>query len=314
MIVLWLPIAVGPDARLRPDLRHPAARGRGVRGRDLGRLPDPHDVNQTALGMVSFWTTRVGAIFELYIVTRAAALRPARAAARSCPTGCRRLRGFLPFQWTFYFPIEALVGDLSNAELLRGLGDAGCCGRSIGIGALLARLAVRDQALHGGGELTMNDAPGRAGCYLRVGVMNELQYRVNFVLQLLQSLLALAVGLVVLALVYSHTDELNGWSQPELLCRPRDPDPHGRRDPASIQPNMMRLIEEVPRGQARPCADEARGRADARERARGAASGRRWTSSSGAIVLGVGARPGSAATSACSTRLPSPSRSSSARR
>ena len=48
--------------------------------------------------------------------------------------------------------------------------------------------------------------------------MNELQYRVNFVVQLFQSAIALVVGLLVLALVYSHTDELNGWSQSELLC------------------------------------------------------------------------------------------------
>jgi ABC-2 type transport system permease protein len=28
---------------------------------------------------------------------------------------------FLPFQWAFFFPIESLVGDLSNEELVRGL-------------------------------------------------------------------------------------------------------------------------------------------------------------------------------------------------
>ena len=48
--------------------------------------------------------------------------------------------------------------------------------------------------------------------------MDELQYRVNFALQVLQSLLALGTALVVLALVYSHTTELNGWSQSELLA------------------------------------------------------------------------------------------------
>ena len=54
--------------------------------------------------------------------------------------------------------------------------------------------------------------------HLRVGVMNDLQYRVNFALQVLQSLLALATGLVVFALVFSHTTELNGWTQAELLA------------------------------------------------------------------------------------------------
>jgi ABC-2 type transport system permease protein len=41
---------------------------------------------------------------------------------------------------------------------------------------------------------------------------------VNFVVQLFQSAITLGVGLAVLALVYSHTEELNGWSQSELLC------------------------------------------------------------------------------------------------
>jgi ABC-2 type transport system permease protein len=27
----------------------------------------------------------------------------------------------LPFQWTFYFPIQSLVGDFSTGELLGGL-------------------------------------------------------------------------------------------------------------------------------------------------------------------------------------------------
>ena len=35
--------------------------------------------------------------------------------------------------------------------------------------------------------------------YFKVGVLNELQYRVNFVVQLFQSAIALTVGLVVLA-------------------------------------------------------------------------------------------------------------------
>lgn len=46
--------------------------------------------------------------------------------------------------------------------------------------------------------------------YLRIGAMNELQYRVNFWLQLLQSAVALVVGLVGLALVFNHTSDLAG--------------------------------------------------------------------------------------------------------
>lgn len=81
--------------------------------------------------------------------------------------------------------------------------------------------------------------------YLKLGVLNELQYRVNFFVSLLQVAIALTTGLVVLALVYSHTEELNGWTQPELLCVLGIQILMGGVIRTSIQPNMMRLIEEV---------------------------------------------------------------------
>ena len=81
--------------------------------------------------------------------------------------------------------------------------------------------------------------------FLKIGVQNELQYRVNFVVQLFQSAIALTVGLVVLSLVYSHTDELNGWSQPELLCVLGIQILMGGAIRTYIQPNMTRLIEDV---------------------------------------------------------------------
>jgi ABC-2 type transport system permease protein len=81
--------------------------------------------------------------------------------------------------------------------------------------------------------------------FFKVGVLNELQYRVNFVVSVFQSLIALGVGLVVLALVYAHTDELNGWSQAELLCVLGIQILMGGVVKTSIQPNMTRLIDEV---------------------------------------------------------------------
>jgi ABC-2 type transport system permease protein len=38
------------------------------------------------------------------------------------PGWAQTLSAWLPFKWTFYFPIETLVGSLSAATLLRGLG------------------------------------------------------------------------------------------------------------------------------------------------------------------------------------------------
>jgi len=81
--------------------------------------------------------------------------------------------------------------------------------------------------------------------HLRVGMMTELQYRVNFALQVLQSALALFTGLVVFALVYSHTTELNGWSQDELLVVLGVQLAMGGVVRAVVQPNMMRFTEEV---------------------------------------------------------------------
>ena len=81
--------------------------------------------------------------------------------------------------------------------------------------------------------------------YLRLGVMNELQYRANFFVAAFQSLLTVAVGLIVLALVYSHTTELNGWTQAELLVILGIQILLGGVVHTSFQPKMQRLVDEV---------------------------------------------------------------------
>ena len=81
--------------------------------------------------------------------------------------------------------------------------------------------------------------------FFKLGVLNELQYRVNFFVSLFQAAIALVTGLVVLALVYSHTEELNGWTQPELLCVLGIQILMGGLIRTTIQPNMTRLIEDV---------------------------------------------------------------------
>src|SRR3989304_1293395 len=84
--------------------------------------------------------------------------------------------------------------------------------------------------------------------YLRVGVMNELQYRVNFFIQVFQSLLALGTGLIGLALVFSHTTDLGGWSRPELLAVMGVHILMGGLIRTAIQPNMERLMSDVREG------------------------------------------------------------------
>jgi ABC-2 type transport system permease protein len=81
--------------------------------------------------------------------------------------------------------------------------------------------------------------------YLRLGVMNEVQYRANFFIAAFQSLLSVAVGLAVLALVYSHTPTLNGWTESELLVIVGVQILLSGVIHATIQPNMERFVDEV---------------------------------------------------------------------
>jgi viologen exporter family transport system permease protein len=81
--------------------------------------------------------------------------------------------------------------------------------------------------------------------FLRIGVMNEVQYRANFFVALFQSVLALGVGLVVLSLVFSHTQELKGWNHSELLCVLGIQIAMGGLMRATIQPNMLRVADEI---------------------------------------------------------------------
>src|SRR5512143_162504 len=81
--------------------------------------------------------------------------------------------------------------------------------------------------------------------YLRVGIQYEMQYRVNFFIQLLQSIISLATGLIGLWLVFSHTTELNGWTESELLMVMGIFVLMGGVINAIIQPNMTRLLEEI---------------------------------------------------------------------
>jgi ABC-2 type transport system permease protein len=77
-------------------------------------------VNYRVLGMVTFWTTRVGPIFEL-VITAELLLSGRLVPLSLMPDWAQRLADVLPFKWTFGFPIEALVGHLPESQLLGGL-------------------------------------------------------------------------------------------------------------------------------------------------------------------------------------------------
>ena len=84
-----------------------------------------------------------------------------------------------------------------------------------------------------------------AWLFFRVSALNDLQYRTNFFIQLLQSAVSVVTAIVVLRLVYSQTDALNGWSESELLVVLGIQILLGGVIRTTIQPNMQRLMEEV---------------------------------------------------------------------
>ncbi|HZU86354.1 MAG TPA: ABC-2 family transporter protein [Anaerolineaceae bacterium] len=84
--------------------------------------------------------------------------------------------------------------------------------------------------------------------YFRLNALNELQYRANFFMQLFNSLLDLGFGLAGLALVFSYTDTLSGWTPAQLLVVMGVFTLITGLTNVFIQPNMARLIDGVGEG------------------------------------------------------------------
>jgi ABC-2 type transport system permease protein len=119
VIVLWIPLAVGLSLVFDPEL-HPRPLEVAVFGVAIWGAYLLRTMFQSTLGMLCFWTTRGAAIFDLWM-TLELLLSGRLVPLPLMPDWVQTISWFLPFQWAFFFPIEALVGNLSNAELGRGL-------------------------------------------------------------------------------------------------------------------------------------------------------------------------------------------------
>ncbi len=120
VIVLWIPLAVGLSLVFHPSLS-PNAQQVAVFAVAIWGAYLLRTMFQESLGMLCFWTTRGAAIFDLWM-TAELLLSGRLVPMPLMPDWVEDVSRFLPFQWAFFFPIESLVGDLSNEELLRGLG------------------------------------------------------------------------------------------------------------------------------------------------------------------------------------------------
>jgi ABC-2 type transport system permease protein len=119
VILMWLPVAavlwIAFDPVLDPSALEIVVFAVAIWGAYLIRT-----MFLSLLGMITFWTTRVSAIFELAIALELL-LSGRLVPLTVMPGWAEDLAAVLPFQWTFYFPIWALVGDFSTGELLGGL-------------------------------------------------------------------------------------------------------------------------------------------------------------------------------------------------
>jgi ABC-2 type transport system permease protein len=119
VIVLWLPLAAGLTVAFRPSLSPTVLQCAvffvAIWGAFLIRA-----IIQWTLGLITFWTTRISAIFQFYYLsemTLSGRLFP----IQLLPDPIERITWFLPFRWCFGFPITALTGPITNRELLEGL-------------------------------------------------------------------------------------------------------------------------------------------------------------------------------------------------
>jgi ABC-2 type transport system permease protein len=119
-IVLWIPIAVGLTLVFHPTL-NPDALDVVVFLLAIWGAYFVRTMNLWALGLISFWTTRVAAIFELYFVVELL-LSGRVVPLQLMPHWVQTTANFLPFKWTFGYPIESLTGRLSTGALFAGLG------------------------------------------------------------------------------------------------------------------------------------------------------------------------------------------------
>jgi ABC-2 type transport system permease protein len=136
VVGLWVPIAIGLSLVFKPDL-HPTALEIVVFIFAIWGAYLIRSMFQGVIGMLNFWTTRGAAVFDLYMATEML-LSGRLVPLQLMPDWVQSLANFLPFKWTFGFPIEVLVGHMSPGSLMLGLGVQVLW---IGIGYVLFKFA-----------------------------------------------------------------------------------------------------------------------------------------------------------------------------
>lgn len=142
VLVLWLPIAAVLCLAFRPAFSvsplEAAVFAVAIWGAYLVR-----SMLLWVLGMITFWTTRVAAIYDVYF-TGELLLSGRLVPLALLPAWASGLADWLPFKYTFGYPIDVLAGDLSTRELLTGLGlQAVWVAVGVALVALVWRAGIR---------------------------------------------------------------------------------------------------------------------------------------------------------------------------
>jgi ABC-2 type transport system permease protein len=120
VVVLWVPIALVLSLAFRPTF-HISALDVVVFVVAIWGAYLIRSMLLWVLGMITFWTTRVSAIYDTYF-TAELLLSGRLVPLALLPAWATGLANVLPFKYTFGYPIEVLAGSLSTRSLLIGLG------------------------------------------------------------------------------------------------------------------------------------------------------------------------------------------------
>ena len=138
VIVMWIPLAVVLSLIFRPTFDITALEAVvffvAIWGAYVIRT-----LFLWILGMITFWTTRVSALYEVYF-TAELLLSGRLVPLALMPPWVVRIADVLPFRSTFGFPIEVLAADPSPADLGRGLALQALW---IGVGTVILMLMWR---------------------------------------------------------------------------------------------------------------------------------------------------------------------------
>ena len=192
------------------------------------------------LAQAAFWTTRVSAINQIYFFLLLF-LSGQIAPLTILPHAIQIAAKILPFYWTIGFPTELLLGKITTSAALVGIGVQVVWLIS-GYYFSPSGLASGRAGIFGGG--TMNYLR-LIEVFFRVNVAGELAYRINFFINLFQSVLGLGTALAGFAIIFSFTDSLGGWRPDEILALVGVYVLIGGIIRFAIQPGMEQLIQSV---------------------------------------------------------------------